>query len=358
MLKLTKIPLLFFLVSIIFYSCQKDDFSNSKTSKLEKAHTLCGHDVIDQRHRESSVNSRIDPCDAGDLSICVEGCSQELVRSVRDAIAEFNAIPNSIINMRIDCNDPDGVDIKLSCSDILNENECVAGTAGSSQVQIVNDYAEVVSNCCPDLNLTQAEVNCGIQGNIMHELMHILGFGHTNNVNDTYIPGTLVNDPLSIVNMGSCEAADRCALSAGDLLALSLWFPEEARCDCPELLPDPCDCPELINEPCDCPEAFPNEVEVTCYCECIAEATEFNPNGSYSKVKIPCNESCDPPQFKEYFSCNVIVECREKETPVIIQGAECFCKCIDEAGEETTYNVRCNRDCDTEGYVSCEKFYR
>lgn len=168
------------------------------------------------------------PCEAASLVLFVDPCFLDPARidafqAITDAIEEFNNAIDVGIDIRLvfDINNPD-IDITIQCDDLKIDNNgangCVNQTGGDL---ITIDTNGPGSANCP-VNI------CYHTNTIMHELGHILGFGHTNIAGDgETIQGTVVNTN-SVFVTGDCNSTI-CALSPGDLLALQTQYP----CNCP-----------------------------------------------------------------------------------------------------------------------------
>ncbi len=218
-----------FLLGIMILSCSDD--AEIKNNDLLEPSTS-----IDKRHRYNELF--LNPCGDLELKIAVCQCdsgSDEIditQAHVNDAIAEFNSLNLKLNLTVVECDEDIERDIVIHCG-WFPHNDCVIGETiimgGIPFIGTVIDPVDYFLQCCPDQSLTDEEGDCYMKGLIMHELMHAIGFDHTDDTTAPLIPGTLEEDPASMANAGSCDFT-ACEFSAGDIQALEILY---GHCACP-----------------------------------------------------------------------------------------------------------------------------
>ncbi len=212
----SKILIFLFFISISFFlaSC------TSEEAEITKEETEA-HIETRQQWREGDWWT---PCEAANLTLFVDPCYLTPARAgalaaLNATVAAYNNVAGSGINITLvfDPADPN-IDVSVECDDLKIENQgangCVNETGGNL---ITIDTDGPGGAGCP-FNV------CFMTNTFMHEMGHILGFGHTNDGGDgTTIAGTTVNTN-SVFVTGDCNSSI-CAFSAGDILALQTQYP-------------------------------------------------------------------------------------------------------------------------------------
>lgn len=220
------IMLSFFLISVLS-ACQKNE--QNEFINLETNHDFeSGYDAELETRQQWREGNWWSACEAASLVLFVDPCFLTPARAaalqgINDAVNAFNNAPGVGIGITLvfDANNPN-IDISIECDDLKIDNQgangCVNETGGDL---ITIDTNGPGGAGCP--------VNtCFHTNTVMHEMGHILGFGHTNDGNDgVTINGTVVNNN-SVFVAGDCNSSI-CAFSAGDLLALQTQYPCECR---------------------------------------------------------------------------------------------------------------------------------
>ncbi len=212
----------FILFSSFFFlflisSCSSDD---SLSIMEQENPEMQGEDFTAEMRQQWHPGQWWTPCEAENLVLFVDPCFLNPARAdafqgLNDAVDAYNNAPDVGINitMVFDINDP-RINVTIECDDNKAANGCVNAIGGNL---IGIDTNGPPTPGCP-INI------CFHTNTIMHELGHILGFGHTNVATDgVTIAGTTVGNNSVFVTQ-DCNSTI-CAFSAGDLLALQTQYP-------------------------------------------------------------------------------------------------------------------------------------
>lgn len=236
--------ILIFIIALIS-SCTKDQNDAVELDNL---------DQVEERHTYSRVNPIYDPCKAINIEVFIHECFEGTVfyDAILAAIENYNALGIGVHYTIID--DPAQAQndyLRFECN---NDENCSGGGASTKvgHRRVGLNTSITWEECCPQAQSETIDL-CSATFIAMHEMMHSLGFGHTDDFSAQHIPGTLLTDPESILNSGPsfnpCELP--CEFSEGDLEALELIYPpcvcpEDRNCPCTKPSPDEVSCPELI----------------------------------------------------------------------------------------------------------------
>lgn len=216
---------LLFGLSILIYSCQKDDIASN--SQIDS------NTEVEERQRFYSGDFW-DPCDLPTFTILVDTCflnsaRADVLTGIHAGIQNYNAVPNIGLNIDLFIGEmPVGEepDVTMVCNDTLGLNGHAGGNtnhsggAGGDLIQI---------NAAPDPGSDCIINACYHTNTVMHELGHILGIAHTHEKSsNNLVPGTTAGGP-SVFIAGDCNSTI-CDFSADDITTLEFLFP---LCNCP-----------------------------------------------------------------------------------------------------------------------------
>ena len=230
-----------------------EQFQQEYSGPGDEFPTSCSlHEQAGERQFTMGGFNTILPCEAEDIDVFFEPCFNETgyADAIPASLDAFNAL-NSPLNFNL-VSSAAAADLVFSC----RQGGC-CGCANASFP--VPDHpqdappntqtffpsggsigAEIALNInwafCPD-NCTPQELNlCFFMRTVMHEIMHILGLYHNDQVgvNPIHIPGTPTGaDPGSVINSGGFEFGQgnwcnpSCEFSEADLTALDFLYPCE-----------------------------------------------------------------------------------------------------------------------------------
>lgn len=253
------------MASLLVFSC-RNELSNDDSqsvSPFDLPTEVIGcqfhhfdSDQVSFRQRQFSNVQLWNPCQK--VYICIEDCFEDIhndgitplpyTERIETAVEMINGVSETSLRLQIiDCDNDDGLDpdIIIQCGQI--GASCVIGSApifsGQQRINLVEGgLAAVLAPCCGDMwdNATLEEQNCLKLGTALHEILHAIGMAHTDDQNETHIPGTPIIDTNSILwndfptTESWCESLfELCSLSEGDIAGIqALYPPIDFQCEC------------------------------------------------------------------------------------------------------------------------------